>query len=382
MPALEQFSSLVASLYEAAANPQRWEHFVDSFYIAMQASRGVMTAVASQSDLGKVVLRGYTESEMRDYSDYYWQHDLVLSAGPEKMATSTQWSGRVEEIISYRTLEASEIYNDYYRNLDMHHASCLMIGETGPYSTLGLAAWRPAAVGSFNAEELHLVELLAPHRKQAFLLHAKLTALHVKSMAIESALDVTGSAVIALHSDGRLLSASSPAERLLHKGVLTLKAGRLHIPNASGDQKLQHLIDGALCTAQMNVKKQGSTLPRANSAMLLALGSEASPLQLQVLPLRLDLGMSDYMPAVLVFIADPHAVVPDRMSVLQELYSLSPIEARLADLFLQGQELKQAGDALKLTYVNTRFHMKQIFRKTNTKRQTELMRLLLAIPTQ
>ncbi len=380
MSALAEFSSLVALLYEAAAEPGQWEAFLDGFYSVMEATRGAMTAVASEPDLAKVVLRGYTESEVRAYAEYYCQHDVVVSAGLRTVKRCNQWIGPVEEIVPYRQLEASEIYNDHYRTMNMHHASCLMMGQTGPYSALGLAAWRPRTSGPFSAEQLHLVELLAPHFQQAFLLHARLIALRAEAVALESAVDATGLAVITLRSDGRLLTASPAAELLLRKGVLTLSGGTLHAPKADRDHVLQHLIACASRTAQVNLEEPGGALCKPGGSLLLPLGEKSLPLQVQVLPVRLGAGMSVVSPAVLVFIADPGAVPPSRAGVLQELYKLSPLEAKLADLFLQGQELKQTADELNLSYANTRFHLKQIFRKTNTKRQTELLRLLLAIP--
>ena len=381
MSALAEFSSLVALLYEAAAGPQQWEHFVDRFYSAMEATHGALTAVAQQPELGKIVLRGYTESEISAYSDYYCQHDLVVEAGLDAMKHTSQWVGRVEEIVPYRELEASEIYNDYYRRLDTHHASCLMVGKTGPYAALGLAAWRPKSSGSFSEEQLHLVELLAPHLKQAFALHAKLDALGMQTVAMESALNATRLAVLALQPDGRLLLVSPSAERMLQRGLpFALRGGKLHAVNAERDRTLQHLISCAARSGQIDLTESAGRPTQPGGSFLLPQGGNSLSLQVQVLPVRAGAGPYSLNPSVLVFIADPGAVPPSRTQVLQELYKLSPLEATLADLFLQGLELKQAAEQLNLSYANIRFHLKQIFRKTNTKRQTELLRLLLAIP--
>ena len=114
--------------------------------------------------------------------------------------------------------------------------------------------------------------------------------------------------------------------------------------------------------------------------MLLPQAGKALALQIQVLPLRASETSWGLNPAVLVFVSDPAASLPSRSQTLKDLYQLSPLETRLAELFLQGVELKQAAENLKLTYENTRFHLKQIFRKTGTNRQTDLLRLLMALP--
>ena len=381
MSALAEFSSLVATLYEAASDPQQWQRFLGDYYKAMNATRGALTAVATRPEIAKVVLEGYTESELCAYSDYYFQHDVVLQAGMDTMTRQAQWVGSVDEILPYRTLERSEIYNDYYRNLNMHHAACLMIGATEPYSALGLAAWRPQADGPFQPDELRLAELIAPHLTQAFRLHANLNSLRVQAQSFHAALDATAIAVIALRSDGHILTSSPAAEECLAAmEILLQRGGRLCAANSERDRLLQQMIHTAGRVGDLDLQAPGYKATLPGGSLLLHRAGKAQPLQVQILPVLTGGASTGPSPAVLVFITDPAAIPPSRARVLQQLYRLTPVEARLADLFLGGQELKEAAEQLKLTYDNTRFHLKQIFRKTNTTRQAELLRLLLAIP--
>ncbi len=347
----------------------------------MDSTRGALTAVAAEPELTKVVLEGYTESEVRAYSEYYCQHDTVLQAGLQTVRQRSQWIGSLGEILPYRELETSEIYNDHYRAMDMYYAACMMVGATGPYSALGLAAWRPRANGPFRPEQLHLVELLTPHLKQAFRLHAQLNTLRIEAGAFYSALDATDVTVIALRSDGYILTASPRGEAMLNrKAILARRGGRLRAVNAERDRTLQQLIACAARVGDMNLGKWDDTFVQPGGSLLLPQAGQPHALQMQLLPARSGGALTGVDLAVLVFIADPGTVPPSRARILQELYQLTPVESRLADLFLQGHELKQAAEELKLTYENTRFHLKQIFRKTKTTRQTELLRLLLAIP--
>ena len=381
MPLLDEFSSLVATLYEAAAEAQHWDRFVAQFYRSMESSRGALTAIAPQPELQQIVLQGYTGSEIRAYAEYYSKRDLVVAAGLQTLRQQSQWIGPLEEILSYPELEASEIYNDHYRSMDMYYASCLMVGATGPYSALGLAAWRPRSSGPFSPEQLHLVDLLAPHLKQAFRLHANLATLRAEREALHSALDTATVAVLTLRADGYILAASGAAETLLsRKEVLVRRSGKLSAVNAARDHTLQLLINSAVRVSGIDLVGIGGSSVPPGGAMLLQQAGSPLAWQVQILPVRASANKWGSNPAALVFISDPGAVPPSRARVLRDLYQLTPLEGRLADLFLQGVDLKQAAEELKLTYENTRFHLKQIFRKTNTSRQTELLRLLLAIP--
>ncbi len=64
-------------------------------------------------------------------------------------------------------------------------------------------------------------------------------------------------------------------------------------------------------------------------------------------------------------------------ALLRERYGLTPSEARLSSLLVQGKNLKEAAYELKITMNTVRTHLKRVFSKTDTSRQGELVALLL-----
>lgn len=66
--------------------------------------------------------------------------------------------------------------------------------------------------------------------------------------------------------------------------------------------------------------------------------------------------------------------------ILSTLRRLIPAEYRLSDLLLQNLELATAAEVLGITPGTARFMLKNIFRKTGTHRQSELLRALLILP--
>jgi DNA-binding CsgD family transcriptional regulator len=65
---------------------------------------------------------------------------------------------------------------------------------------------------------------------------------------------------------------------------------------------------------------------------------------------------------------------------LRALYGLTPAETRLAQRLAAGDELKAAAAQLGIGYGTARAQLAAIFRKTETKRQGELVRLLCTLP--
>ena len=67
-------------------------------------------------------------------------------------------------------------------------------------------------------------------------------------------------------------------------------------------------------------------------------------------------------------------------NVLESLYNLTPAEARVAAKLIEYPELKNAADALNISTTTARTHLKRIFRKTNTNRQSLLVHKITTGP--
>jgi DNA-binding CsgD family transcriptional regulator len=93
---------------------------------------------------------------------------------------------------------------------------------------------------------------------------------------------------------------------------------------------------------------------------------------------RDDLANSEAV--IAVFVADPeHAPVLD-LQLLRDWYDLTPAEARVAGLLASGLCLGEILKRLGIAANTARTHLKSIFGKTETRRQGELIRLLLSSP--
>ena len=79
-------------------------------------------------------------------------------------------------------------------------------------------------------------------------------------------------------------------------------------------------------------------------------------------------------------IIDPEMDAPFAERTLHALYALTPAEGRLARRLAAGDDLKAAAAQLGIGYGTARAQLSAIFRKTETNRQGELVRLLCSLP--
>ncbi len=84
-------------------------------------------------------------------------------------------------------------------------------------------------------------------------------------------------------------------------------------------------------------------------------------------------------PAVCIVIADPEAQKQLPADHLRVVFGLTEAEARMAALLASGEDLRSVAARLEVTYGTARARLATIFQKTQTKRQGELIRLVLAV---
>jgi DNA-binding CsgD family transcriptional regulator len=85
--------------------------------------------------------------------------------------------------------------------------------------------------------------------------------------------------------------------------------------------------------------------------------------------------------SVCVVVTDPESSRLLPLEALRGAFGLTPSEARLAALIAAGQDLRSAAEQLRITYGTARVRLAGIFEKTETRRQGELVKILLATLT-
>jgi len=85
-------------------------------------------------------------------------------------------------------------------------------------------------------------------------------------------------------------------------------------------------------------------------------------------------------PAVCILFVDPAQDRSIDEVLLREIYHLSPAEAALAQRLIIGDTLQQAARTRGIGVSTARSYLEQIFHKTETNRQADLVRFLLSLP--
>ncbi len=157
---------------------------------------------------------------------------------------------------------------------------------------------------------------------------------------------------------------------------LALDNGRLVGATPTATRALSEAVTAALHL----VAGGGSTA--APEALELPRPSNASALRVVVVPCAtVDAGVGRAVGAsAAVFVSDPEADVLDDLSLVAQLFHLTPTEARVAARLVNGETVQEMAAALELSTNTVRWHLKHVLQKADAKTQAQFVSRVLRSP--
>lgn len=186
-----------------------------------------------------------------------------------------------------------------------------------------------------------------------------------------AALNRLSLAVIVLDAGARVLLTNNAGAGLLSAGDgLTLGAGEIcRAADPKQTAELHRLVRAA-------AERDGVALGEG----MLALGrpSLARPLGVAVTAVEESVDAAEAL--AVLFITDPETLRPPAPPAIARLFELTGAESRLVHALALGDRLEAAAGRCGVTVSTARTYLKQVFAKTETSRQSELIRLVLTSP--
>jgi DNA-binding CsgD family transcriptional regulator len=178
-------------------------------------------------------------------------------------------------------------------------------------------------------------------------------------------------AIVLLDKRYRLIHANRRARELDEAGDgVSLSSAGITLKHHEDRKRLEKLIAQAV--------SQADVVGGWGGAMTVRRCFGKRDYQLQVIPLVGEPQvLSSSRPAVCITIRDPHEQSKLSEQQLQEVFGMTRAEALLAVSLAQGNRLKVTAEQLGITYGTARTRLSDIFQKTQTSRQGELIALIL-----
>ena len=263
-------------------------------------------------------------------------------------------------------------YYDWHRRFS--ETRFRIVGQVRPAANVqaGVALHRTRKAGRFEPGDIEKFALLHRHLERALTIGFRLGTLGAMQQSTTELLDRNSVAIVLLDERQRIVYTNRGAEalRLIDDGV-RLTANGIVAAHKPDHDRLQSLIAQVLA----GIRSPGGAV---GGAMRVQRPSGKRPYVILVTPVSKNYpALCTSRAAVCLLITDPEGerTLPHRC--LQAAFGLTEAEARLAALLAAGKELRCAAEKLGITYGTARVRLAEIFQKTETCRQGELIKLLV-----
>jgi DNA-binding CsgD family transcriptional regulator len=358
--------TLIGMIYEAVWDASVWQAFLDAFVIAMGGRRGALGLSAGHRE-GSVMFRwsGWPDEDIRLYSERYMEADplrIRMEELPEGVIqTSHDYCPDHVESVAYR---------EFYGPRGVHYG-CLgvFLRTAGGMSMIN--AVRAEQDGCFGEREMAILRPIMPHLRRAALLHSELSSLRVQLAAFTGHLDRCAYAFLITDPQGHVMYRNLAASQIIGaKDGVAIASGQLSLMSAKANSAFQTIVGQVAINRDNLVRRLDVQRPSGKESYRLLLvpvpHSEAMPLGLP-------------HPSVTILIIESQSGAELDLSVLREMFSLTPAEARVTGKLIQGRSAEEIAVDLGLSVGTVRTHIRRVLSKTATGRQGELISLVLRL---
>jgi DNA-binding CsgD family transcriptional regulator len=259
----------------------------------------------------------------------------------------------------------SEFYADYLRPMGIESA----VGVT-VFRDRGCNFMLSVVCGLASDDEMQpaaaLLETLAPHLRQAFTYYRRAGGVACGVVAMETATDALGVAIVAVGADRRVRWANAAGQRLVGGGdpIGTNPCGRI----TSSHGELREAIDLALGTAVL-----GGDMDRTTITLLAADGVQPLTRVTLVVPPLTSCERDFAGPCVVLMVEAIGVHSGSAEDALRSAFALTPSEACFASALADGDSVTEVAARRGITRETARTHLKRIFAKMGVGRQAELV---------
>lgn len=368
-----QLSHLLACLYRAPLDPGGWQEFLDFLTKVTGAGGGGFMhhdLIHQQFTLRAVGGPQSDPAVQQAYNSYYgaldpWR-DPYLALRTESVVPG-------HALVPIEQLRKTEIYNDLLLPSGVVHP-VILPGIISAEQTENVTLWWSEQQGPPGDEVVELLELLRPHLKTSLeTLHA-LAGDGLRARTALAVLDHMHQAVFLLNESLRVYHVNHAAELLLQRtGGMSLVGGHLTVAPA-----LQGELDACLHGALEQAKAKSEALHTSSRMLAFPHPSGKRGMPVRILPLRIE---SESPSAhVLVLVNDQSSHPHISLDTMRVLFGATPTEVAIANGLLAGLTVGEIAQKRRISEDTTRSHLKMLFQRTGTGRQSELVLLLLGLP--
>lgn len=292
-------------------------------------------------------------------------------------------------VIDTKLLHASGMHREIRQPANMEHLLTTFITD-GALDWSGFCFFRTKEQPAFNDKDEAILKNYVEHLRRATYIHKSIAGVANLNSIHNAVLDHLDTGIIVVDDLHDVVICNNSARKTIDStGILKLNNSRLSCKSSHENTVLHESIDQALGNQQENFEKRRIAVRIKSPDQKNSILAVTTRLQIQNFEEKsqnLPVSKAHYTARIpsrknaLITLCEPakHKNLPVEM--LEHLFGLTPAEAALANCLADDCSLDSAAKLLKRTVGTARVQLQSIFEKTDTNRQSSLIRLIMSIP--
>ncbi len=386
---LARFSTIVGLIYEAGLNPDSWPLALDALCSELHAEKAQLLYLDP---------REYLISFACGYGFDPYAHNIgagrfrkFLFDDPVAQYGFTHVNEVFSDsrVIEKNELHESGMHKEIRAPADMEHLLTVFLDDDSLDWT-GICFFRSRLQKPFSLDEESKLSVYKDHIRRATQIHKNISGSRIIQSIQNAIIDDLNTGVIVVDDLHDVIICNRSARDLIdNTEVFRLSENRLSCRNRRENSLFHEAIDEALSTDRSRSENRRIAIRLRGDKSDQSILAVSTPLQVQRFEEKIQsmpVSKAHYtarIPSrnnVLITLCDPASKKMHPANMLEHLFGLTPAEAALADCLADNLSLEQAAGRLQRSVGTARVQLQSIFEKTDTNRQSSLVRLIMAIP--
>ena len=365
-------SELIGDIYDAALDPTLWTRALERSCAFVGGSSAALFWHDATTERSAVL---HLFNEDPHYTQlYFGKHFRMNPLFPAATFFDAGVVYTSPDVMPFAELHKSRFYTEWLKPQGIVDAVSSNLEKSAASSSM-ISIRLTESDGLADAAARHRLELLVPHFQRAVSI-GRLFDQDKKTRAVlTETLDNVEAAVLLVGTNGRIVFANEPARAMLDEGALLReRRGTLAAVEPEAHRLLREMLLAAEDGSDIAASGRGAAIPLS-----------ASPHQrwfAHVLPLtsgdRQRAG-SLHSAVAAVFVRNASPASPPPLEALVKLYGLTASEVRVLDAVMKVSGIRALADLLGISQATVKTHLHNVFRKTGTNRQSELVKLVAGL---
>ncbi len=364
------FPELVGTIYDCVLLPERWPAVLDTIQreVGALSSYLIIHQTDPRAPAMSVLVEHNVDARMqRQYQQHYVRRNPLL---PHLASTRDGNIYTCRHLVTQPEYLRGEFYQEWAAPQGwFDYAGVTMIRQDQASAAIGFTRGGPGNI--FDDASLDLLQRLAPHLTRAAKILQMIEREGQSRMDLARLIGATRYGVLIVDSESRVQEANGVAEGLLARREGLSCKGRV-IQAGEATSAVQAAVRAA-CRPNGNAP--------AGATVRVHRGPSRRPLVLQIMPLSAPGSVAASLALLpsraAIFVVDPENVAHGSIEILADTYQLTMAERQVLERLAAGDSPAGISRALDIGMPTVRTHLHRIFDKTGTRRQSELLMLLV-----